>query len=139
MIWRTGLVSPSRSTSGSMAFCTVSEAGYCRAPRPAAVITAFVTCIGSVPPTFVPNDAGRTAHVPPYWNGHKVAQIGLWAIRSPCLVPSQTDRAGASSHPVPARELLGSARLGRLLIGTREREEPSPALAGTLSRWARGI
>ena len=38
MIWSTGLVRPSRSTSGSIAFCTVSDAGYCRDPRPAAVI-----------------------------------------------------------------------------------------------------
>ena len=48
MIWRTGLVSPSRSTSGSMAFCTVSDAGYCRAPRPAAVITALEICTAPV-------------------------------------------------------------------------------------------
>ena len=27
-----------------MAFCTVSDAGYCRAPRPAAVITALEIC-----------------------------------------------------------------------------------------------
>ena len=44
MIWRTGLVRPSRSTRGSIAFWTVSEAGYCRAPRPAAVMTALVIC-----------------------------------------------------------------------------------------------
>ena len=37
-------MSPSRSTRGSMAFCTVSDAGYCRAPRPAAVITALEIC-----------------------------------------------------------------------------------------------
>ena len=52
MIWRTGLVSPSRSTSGSMAFCTVSDAGYCRAPRPAAVITALVICTAGFPLCF---------------------------------------------------------------------------------------
>ena len=49
MIWSTGLVKPSRSTSGSMAFCTVSAAGYCLAPRPAAVITALVTSTAAVP------------------------------------------------------------------------------------------
>src|SRR5687768_608766 len=43
MIWITGLVSPSRSTSGNSSFCTAVEAGYCRVPRPAAVITAFRT------------------------------------------------------------------------------------------------
>ncbi len=52
MIWSTGLVSPSRSTRGSMAFCTGSEAGNCRAPRPAAVITALEMCnaTSSLPP-----------------------------------------------------------------------------------------
>ena len=49
MIWRTGLVSPSRSTTGSIAFCTVSDAGYCRAPRPAAVMTALVICTSPRP------------------------------------------------------------------------------------------
>ncbi len=49
MIWSTGLVIPSRSTSGSIAFCTLSATGYCRAPRPAAVITALVTCTGLHP------------------------------------------------------------------------------------------
>src|SRR5208282_966268 len=33
----------------SMAFCTVSEAGYCRAPRPAAVMTALVICTSPGP------------------------------------------------------------------------------------------
>ena len=51
MIWRTGLVRPSRSTSGSIAFCTVSKAGYCRAPRPAAVMTAFVIRTARPSPT----------------------------------------------------------------------------------------
>src|SRR5438094_8606261 len=43
MIWMTGLVSPSRSTSGNISFCTALEAGYWRVPRPAAVMTAFLT------------------------------------------------------------------------------------------------
>src|SRR5437868_6834367 len=43
MIWMTGLVSPSRSTSGNISFCTALDAGYCRVPRPAAVMTAFRT------------------------------------------------------------------------------------------------
>src|SRR5947208_826089 len=43
MIWMTGLVSPSRSTSGNISFCTAVEAGYCRVPRPAAVMTALRT------------------------------------------------------------------------------------------------
>src|SRR5688500_19307860 len=43
MIWMTGLVSPSRSTSGNNSFCTAVEAGYCRVPRPAAVMTALRT------------------------------------------------------------------------------------------------
>ena len=49
MIWRTGLVRPSRSTTGSIAFCTVSDAGYCRAPRPAAVMTTLVICTSPGP------------------------------------------------------------------------------------------
>src|SRR4051812_12377577 len=49
MIWSTGLVRPSRSTSGSMAFCAVSKAGYCLAPRPAAVMTALVICTSDRP------------------------------------------------------------------------------------------
>src|SRR5579864_5086562 len=49
MICKTGLVRPSRSTSGSIAFWTVSEAGYCRAPRPAAVMTALVICTSGCP------------------------------------------------------------------------------------------
>src|SRR5579883_1965719 len=49
MIWSTGLVKPSRSTRGSIAFCTVSAAGYCRAPRPAAVITALDICTALTP------------------------------------------------------------------------------------------
>ena len=43
MIWMTGLVSPSRSTSGNISFCTAVDAGYCRVPRPAAVMTALRT------------------------------------------------------------------------------------------------
>src|SRR5436190_70933 len=43
MIWMTGLVSPSRSTSGNISFWTAVEAGYCRVPRPAAVMTALRT------------------------------------------------------------------------------------------------
>src|SRR6476620_8060239 len=39
----TGLVSPSRSTIGNISFCTAVEAGYCRVPRPAAVMTALRT------------------------------------------------------------------------------------------------
>ena len=34
MIWMTGLVSPSRSTSGNISFWTAVEAGYWRVPRP---------------------------------------------------------------------------------------------------------
>ena len=41
----TGFASPSRSTIGSIAFCTVSAVGYKRTPRPAAVITALLICI----------------------------------------------------------------------------------------------
>ena len=44
MIWMVGFVMPSRSTRGNISFCTVVEAGYCRVPRPAAVITALRTC-----------------------------------------------------------------------------------------------
>jgi hypothetical protein len=43
MIWMTGLVSPSRSTSGNISFCTAVDAGYCRVPPPAAVMTALRT------------------------------------------------------------------------------------------------
>src|SRR5438445_11372329 len=43
MIWMTGLVSPSRSTSGNISFWTAVEAGYWRVPRPAAVMTALRT------------------------------------------------------------------------------------------------
>src|SRR5436190_19887765 len=43
MIWMTGLVSPSRSTSGNISFFTAADAGYWRVPRPAAVITALRT------------------------------------------------------------------------------------------------
>jgi hypothetical protein len=43
MIWMTGFVSPSRSTSGNISFCTALDAGYWRVPRPAAVMTALRT------------------------------------------------------------------------------------------------
>src|SRR5437763_15811860 len=49
MIWMIGLVSPSRSTSGNISFWTAVEAGYCRVPRPAAVMTAFRT-LAMAPP-----------------------------------------------------------------------------------------
>src|SRR5262249_10547737 len=48
--WSTGLVRPSRSTRGSIAFWTVSDAGYCRAPLPAAVMTALVICTSPLRP-----------------------------------------------------------------------------------------
>src|SRR3954470_21371065 len=48
----TGLVRPSRSTSGNISFCTAVDAGYCRVPRPAAVITALRTLAMSDSPSF---------------------------------------------------------------------------------------
>jgi len=45
----TGFTMPSRSAMGSMDFCTVVAAGYMRAPLPAAVITAFLIFMVSLP------------------------------------------------------------------------------------------
>src|SRR5579859_1225305 len=61
----TGLVSPSRSTSGNISFCTAAEAGYCRVPRPAAVITAFRTFAINAPGSCAdPRARGATLFLP---------------------------------------------------------------------------
>ena len=90
MIWRTGLVRPSRSTSGSIAFWTVSKAGYCRGPRPAAVMTALV--IRNARPSSDPR-AGIALPAPPIAPGDP-GPVGVYPNRR--RAPRR-----ASANPAP--------------------------------------
>ena len=99
MIWMTGLVSPSRSTSGNISFWTAVEAGYCRVPLPAAVMTALRTFATSQLLWFGRGFGCGTGHVGAAVTGFRTGRENSPAARR--RQPADTGRA--TGRPGPAR------------------------------------